>query len=476
MLFSSDIGVAVSSCELKRGSAPERPVEVPYGTKMAENGTSNAEGIDTPKEGNPNMKTRHNVVFVDDDLEEIERGIGFSPNIFIKNEFKTLKKFCNSRKVHQRHLNFLFAKYLSADDIYLREFRVKALDVKDRFDGKEKIMKEIAEIFIPSMYQKPFKGLEKAHSLYEVSFARFIILTYILCAEPIPDLILNLFAILRQRFNLQPSATIFTYNVEQMVSVFHDALKPTDTSRYLLHMLADLPKERELPISDVIRMGIKYPLMFYALKAFRVHMRRLFGGDNFWAEPVFDPKTKTTEYKVRKNLKSKLAGPLELEKGHEMHFENQEAATRATAKSILEDIMDAPQGGLQLNPEKPSMNLTEIDDRVANQVKLSIGYHLAKKIILESQLPLVVDFEKQAFLDERNIEKGEFDTRHTDELSGQDLTYNMSTGRRSWVLKFMNYEEGKEDEVLREVEIDHEPKYRDDLDEDDDDDTYYDDH
>ena len=125
--------------------------------------------------------------------------------------------------------------------------------------------------------------------------------------------------------------------------------------------------------------------------------------------------------------------------------------------------MDAPQGALQLNPEKTSMNLVEIDDGVANQVKLSIGYHLAKKIILESQLPLVVDFEKQAFLDEGLIDKGDLDLRFTDELSGQDLTYNMSTGRRSWVLKFMNYEEGKEDEVLREVEIDHEPKNREDF-------------
>ena len=442
---------------------------------MTDDAASSEAGEAPPQEGgNSAVKTRHNVVFVDEDLEEIKRGIGFSPNIFIKNEFKVLKKFCNSRKIHQRHLNFIFAKYLSGDDIYLRDFRVRALDVKEIFDKKDKIMKEIAEIFIPTMYQKPFKGLEKAHSLYEVSFARFIILTYILCAEPLPDLILNMFAILRQRFNLQPSATIFAYNVEQMVSVFHDALRPTDTSRYLIRMLADLPKEKEVPIGDVIKMGIKYPLMFYALKVFRVHMRRLFGGDKFWVEPIFDQKNKETTYFVRKNLKSKLAGPLELEKGYEEHFESQEAATRATAKSILEDIMDAPQGGLQLNPDKTSKNLTEIDDNVANQVKLSIGYHLAKKIILESGLPLTVDFEKQAYLDEKAIEKGEFDTRFTDEMSGQDLTYNMSTGRRSWVLKFMSYEEGKENEVLREVEIDHEPKYRDDLD-DEDDDTYYED-
>ena len=42
-------------------------------------------------------------------------------------------------------------------------------------------------------------------------------MSYIFC-EPIPDLILNLFAILRQRFNLQVTATIYAFNVEQIVS------------------------------------------------------------------------------------------------------------------------------------------------------------------------------------------------------------------------------------------------------------------
>ena len=123
---------------------------------MTDDAASSEAGEAPPQEGgNSAVKTRHNVVFVDEDLEEIKRGIGFSPNIFIKNEFKVLKKFCNSRKIHQRHLNFIFAKYLSGDDIYLRDFRVRALDVKEIFDKKDKIMKEIAEIFIPTMYQKP---------------------------------------------------------------------------------------------------------------------------------------------------------------------------------------------------------------------------------------------------------------------------------------------------------------------------------
>ena len=46
----------------------------------------------------PKLKTRHDVVFVDDDVEEIQKSVGFNPRMFIKNEFKILKKFCNGLK------------------------------------------------------------------------------------------------------------------------------------------------------------------------------------------------------------------------------------------------------------------------------------------------------------------------------------------------------------------------------------------
>lgn len=420
------------------------------------------------------LKTRHDVVFVDDDLEEIQRSVGFSPSMFIKNEFKVLKKFCNGRKIHQRHLNFLFNKYLTGDDVYLRDFRVKTNDIKDTFDKKEKLMREMSEIFIPSIYMKDFSGLEPPHSLNEVTFPRWVIMTYMFCAEPIPDLILNLFAILRQRFNLQVTATMFAFNVEQIVSLFGEQLRPSSTQKYLIKLMKQLPKDKEFSIGEIVQMGIKYPLMFYPLKQFRVHVRRLFGGDKFWNEPVFNPKTKVTTWKERKNLKSKLS-TLGIEKGYEMHFETQEAAQKETARMILADIMDLnPESGalLTLNPHKTSSKIEVIDEAVADRAKRAIGFHIAKKIIVEADLPYP---KTQHYLDDAAIEYGLYDTRFHDDHSDQDLTYNNSTGRRSWILKYMNYEEGLEGEVLKEIEIDHEPDFRDDLDDDEsDDDTYLD--
>ena len=118
-------------------------------------------------------------------------------------------------------------------------------------------------------------------------------------------------------------------------------------------------------------MGIKYPIMFYPLKQFRVHMRRLFGGDKFWNEPVFDPRTKKTTYKERKNLKSKLKS-LDIAKGYEEHFEDQDVALKQTARVIIADIMDLNQDSgelLALNPNSNSSKIDIIDDVIADRVK-----------------------------------------------------------------------------------------------------------
>jgi len=44
-------------------------------------------------------------------------------------------------------------------------------------------------------------------------------------------------------------------------------------------LLRELPKDRELSIGHCIKLAIKYPLMFYMVKRFRQHIRRIFLGD-----------------------------------------------------------------------------------------------------------------------------------------------------------------------------------------------------
>ena len=129
----------------------------------------------------------------------------------------------------------------------------------------------------------------------------------------------------------------------------------------------------------------------------------------------------------------------------------------------------------KLAREPAPSRLRASPDSPATHVKRSIGFHVAKKIIVEADLEYPK--ETQGFLNDSNIEYGLHDCRFHDPLSDQHLTYNNSTGRRSWVLKYTHYEDGRQEEVLKEVEIDQEPASRDDLeeedDDDDDDDDYY---
>ena len=64
-----------------------------------------------------------------------------------------------------------------------------------------------------------------------------------------------------------------------MVTVLGEELEQSWTYKYLLQLLRQLPKDRELSIGYSIKLAVKYPLMFYMLKRFRQHIRRIFLGD-----------------------------------------------------------------------------------------------------------------------------------------------------------------------------------------------------
>ena len=388
------------------------------------------------------------VVFVDDDPEEIKISIGFSPSLFIGREWHTLKKFCNARGLHQRHLNQLFKRYLSSDEVYLRDFRVRTLDVKEELDDMSLLYMEITEIFVPMLYQKEFSGLEKAHSMNEVTFSRFVILTYIFLAQPYPDLFFEMFCLLRQRFNLKTTATFYAYNMEQMATVLGEELETSWTHKYLLRVMREMPKDQELTFGDCIKMSIKYPLMFYMLKRFRQHIRRIFLGDKFW--------------NASKALKTKLP-ELGIKKGFEVNFKNEHVARIATARALIADIYNLPIGKMEMNVD-PYAALDFLDETILNHMKKSIGYGLTKKLVIESELPYVK--EGQMFLN-APIELGIIDSRFHDNLSNEDLKYNNATGRRAWVCRYTHHED--ESNVVKEIDIDRAPDVEDDWEEEEDD-------
>jgi hypothetical protein len=80
-----------------------------------------------------------NVVFVSDDPEQIQESVGFSPNIFTPKEWLTLKEFANKRHIRQKELNVVFKRFLSHDEVYLRNFHVRMGDIKSYFRDKSRL-------------------------------------------------------------------------------------------------------------------------------------------------------------------------------------------------------------------------------------------------------------------------------------------------------------------------------------------------
>lgn len=379
------------------------------------------------------------VVFVDDDPEEIRKSVGFSPDIFKRNEFTTMKMFCNKRDIHQRHLNALFKRYLGSDQAYIRDFRVRTLDTKDCFADMSKLYQEIAEIYIPTIFQKEYVGLlngtSEGQSMEQVTFPRFLIMSYIFCAQPISDLIFDFIAILRQRFDLKISAIMFAYNFEQMVLVLMEELKPSATRTYLIKMLHKLRMDEELSVGSIITMGIKYPLLFYHLKRFRVHFRRIVLGDRFWSE--------------RKLLRSQLHRDLSLKKGYDASFANENAAKKVTSIALMRDVLYHVENGLDIRlTDALYTPLKSIDNNSCNVLKVTLGFQLARNLILESELSYPA--EDQEFLSPKYLSTGPGQERIHDQLSGEECVYDVASGKRAWIQQYVSPED---DRVLKEREI-----------------------
>jgi hypothetical protein len=64
----------------------------------------------------------------------------FPRQIFRKYEWVTLKAFCQKYNVQQIDLIRVFTAFLSHDEVYFREFRVRTVDTKNKFKGQSQLM------------------------------------------------------------------------------------------------------------------------------------------------------------------------------------------------------------------------------------------------------------------------------------------------------------------------------------------------
>lgn len=383
-----------------------------------------------------NLCTGEKVIslFVDDGEEnEIEKrghGIGFSKIVFKTKEWKAFKKFSNKKEIRQYHHNLLYKRFLSHPEVYIRGFRVRTIDSKDIFLKRTHIYKEVADVFFPTIFLKEHKGLEAPHSDEEISFARFAIMAYTFCAQNITDLISDFFACLRQRLTVHMKATIFSFNFGEVIKALNEETASSFAAKWCI-MHSNPKNDDEISIEQIIKIGVKYPIIFYQLVRFRNHYRRQIYGDKFWENRDEKPRIA-------------IRG---LPKNYEQGFLNEKAAIRATAKAIISDITVTEKGNPKALSEISHEPIQEIGDECCYRLKHWYGYKSAMGIILESEISC--SSHNQPFLDIINTyDNANEDVRIYDKTVNKEFIYNAGTGLRSWVVKYI---ETETDNVFKEA-------------------------
>ena len=144
------------------------------------------------------------------------------------NEFDILKHFAQQNGIAQGDLVVVFKMYLMNDEAFLRNFHVAVKDVKSKFLRHSKlnqvlhyaskrlhyelfllllllisVLQELADIFFPMLYYKDIKRMQPPQNPEEVSFARFLVISYIFGNESMADLIFDFFCLLKRSFKIK---------------------------------------------------------------------------------------------------------------------------------------------------------------------------------------------------------------------------------------------------------------------------------
>lgn len=349
---------------------------------------------------------------VTDDRGSKHYGIGFAKAMFIPKEWKALKTFCNTYDIYQTDLNRLFNKYLSNDAAMVRQMRISTDDVKMQFGNQSLLTREIADIFIPLIFSLKRSDLSEPYSNKEVSFTRFVILGYRFCTQPMQDLVYDFFALTKGNFDLKLVSSIFSYNLQQILYVFSEAMQKSASQKYLLSR-CNIKDNLELGIETIMRMSVKYPLMFYELQRFRSKFKRVFFGDKFWSRMGRMP-SRFFEFP------------------DDSQFASESSAVTYTARSIIQDFAKSDPQSICMDMEHYQVSLeanVEITSHTCVLMKNALGYRLARQIVEESRyVSLPSDQMYLLVPPECDVEE-----RATDEKVKREFIFNVGTGLRAWI-------------------------------------------
>jgi hypothetical protein len=294
----------------------------------------------------------------------------FSISIFRKGEWALVRAFCQKHEIKQAHLVTVFRTYLTNEEVYVRKFRIRLNDPKVKFASFSMLMQELADVFFPGIFLKEFPRLEMIENPEEVTFARFIIMSYVFGAQAPPEIIYDFLSILRKNLRIHTTALVAVYSFQQICNLVIEDLQNCGTLKYLKRCIGSLDTNKDIKISNIILIGIKYPLIFYSLVRFRKYFQRFVFGDKFW--------------KSRKLLKLKS---VEFHHFPEYHtwFENEDIARKITAKFFLMDVLYGNKI-FDLNYIfYESMIDTISHDEMLSLIDL-VGYKFARRLTIEAEI------------------------------------------------------------------------------------------
>lgn len=268
---------------------------------------------------------------------------------------------------------------------------------------------------------------------------------FLFCSQQTPDLVLELFAILKKNFALKLEINIFLHNLCEMLILFTED-QNSCASKLIMRTILNEPKEKEISIGYIIKLGIKYPVLFYALEKFKKKCRRFVFGDKFW--------------QTKKHLKLKTKNELNIQADVKAGFVDIAAATAFTASSIITDAIlneNKFQGGrYQLSEElyTPQDVISYIGSEDAVILKSIFGYKDAKKLIVESGIPyseelkFITGFETGDFEEKTDEEEREL-TRiiRLDKENDRNFLHDPASGETAWAQNLLN----EDDTVFREI-------------------------
>lgn len=175
-------------------------------------------------------------------------------------------------------------------------------------------------------------------------------------------------------------------------------------------------EEDKILIETIIRLGCKYPLMFYPLHAFiRKRLRRVF----------FMSKCPACESRLEVLFDSSKFDRLR----------DREECVAETAVTIISDVVqlgtfrDRSPPRFVLNTQRPP-RVDVVDESVWVRLKQSFGYRTARALVAESRLPCSRPFFPS---DEDLFAANCEDVRLRDSTVGRDFVYNVASGRTAWV-------------------------------------------